>query len=123
MKDRTLIVLAVLFLTFSIGSGVNKSLEACNRNMGKSMAPNLKQLYGLYNPVFSARLKEVADLGRQKSQHVYNSAFPAAMGKINRVKTDFYFTIKNQTEVWKNRFSIVYSRLKNKSQDEKNMVL
>lgn len=122
MKDRTLIVLAVLFLIFSIGSGVNKSLEAGNRTMGKPMAPDLSQLYSRYNPVFTVRLKEVFDLSRQKTEQVYNSRLPAAMGKINRVKTDFYFRIKNQTQVWQNRFFNIYHKFKNKSQDKKNMV-
>lgn len=44
MKDRTLIMLALVFLIFTIGSGVNKSFEAGNRMMGKDMAPGLEQV-------------------------------------------------------------------------------
>lgn len=122
MKDRTLVVLAVLFLIFSIGSGVNKSLEVGNRTMGRPMAPELKQLYYQFNPGFNARVKEMWDFSRRKTQQVYNNEVPAAMGKINRVKTDFYFRIKNQSEVWQNRVFNMYTKFRNKTPDEKNMV-
>ena len=122
MKDRTLIVLAVLFLVFSIGSGVNKSLEAGNRTMGRPMSPELGQLYKYRVEPVSVRFKEILNFSRQKTQQVYTTEVPAAMGKFNRVKTDFYFRIKNQTEIWQNRVFDMYSKFTNKSRDEKNMV-
>jgi len=45
MKDRTIILFALLFLFLTISTGVNKALEAANQMTGRQMAPSLKQIY------------------------------------------------------------------------------
>ncbi len=40
-----MVLVAVLFLTVTVGAGVNLSLEACNRMVGRSLAPGVKETY------------------------------------------------------------------------------
>jgi hypothetical protein len=53
MKDKTLIILALMFLVLTIGTGVNTSLEACNKMMGSPMAPTLTDLFDKNKPILN----------------------------------------------------------------------
>lgn len=44
MKDRTLIMLGLLFLVLTIGAGVNRSLESCSGMVGQSLGDGPKEL-------------------------------------------------------------------------------
>ncbi|MBU7005914.1 hypothetical protein [Phosphitispora fastidiosa] len=45
MRDRTLIMVALIFLVLTIGAGVNKSLIACGRMTGEPLAPGFNEIY------------------------------------------------------------------------------
>lgn len=57
MKDRTMVLLAVLFLVVTVGAGVNLSLEACNRMVGRPLTPGLGQVYRRQAPVVCNAVK------------------------------------------------------------------
>lgn len=103
MKDRTLIILAVLFLTFTISSGVNRSLEVGNQIMGRPMAADLKQLYNINRPIIIGHLEELN-------------------GSFNQTKSFVSKEIKSHTELWQEKFEKAYSILKSKLEDKKNIV-
>ncbi len=104
MRDRTLIIMAVLFLTFSIGSGVNKTLEAGNLTMGQPMAPDLKQMYDSNRTVINGYLREV-DEGFDETKILVSGE------------------IKSQAELWWEKFEKIWSIIKSKIQDKKNIVV
>ncbi len=45
MRDRTLIILALIFLVLTISTGVKRSLAACSRIAGQPLAPEITQIY------------------------------------------------------------------------------
>lgn len=68
MRDRTIILLALLFLISSVGVGVNKTLAAGNKMLGQQMAPTVDEIYNQQGaPVLSAA-KDIAAYGKAKGQ-------------------------------------------------------
>lgn len=70
MRDRTIILLALLFLISTVGIGVNKSLAAGNKMLGQQMAPTVDEIYKQQGtPVLSAA-KGIAVYGKAKGQAI-----------------------------------------------------
>lgn len=59
MRDRTIILLALLFLVFSVGVGVDRSLAAGNKMLGRQMAPDFEQIYRKQAPLVLTGAKEI----------------------------------------------------------------
>lgn len=111
MKDRTLIVLAVLFLLLTVGTGVNTSLEAGNRFMGKPMAPDLKHAYNQQAPIVLDKVKELREAGKQRTERVY-SEYPIFVKEFNQVTSRVGRQIKDKTEPLRKRVLDTVGNLK-----------
>ncbi|PKM83049.1 MAG: hypothetical protein CVU89_02670 [Firmicutes bacterium HGW-Firmicutes-14] len=73
MNDRTMVLLALIFLSLTIGAGVNRSLEACNRMVGEELCPGIGDL---------CREKLFLAAGR-----VMEVGIPAVADRVDRVKS------------------------------------
>ena len=62
MRDRTLIILALVFLIFIVGAGVNRSLEACSKMVGQPLAPGISNIYIEPEVFFDHCKKKMAEL-------------------------------------------------------------
>lgn len=60
MRDRALVVPALLFLALTIGAGVNTSLEACNKMRGQPMALSAQQIYHEKMPFLTEQVKYIS---------------------------------------------------------------
>jgi len=96
MRDRTLVMLALLFLTLTVGAGVNRSLEACNGIIGKPMAPGIKEVYRRQmRPVLThTRILTEDGIGRGKSVLTHHYRF--MMEDLERVKTGIGFEVREK---------------------------
>ncbi|WP_418790705.1 hypothetical protein [Phosphitispora sp. TUW77] len=45
MRDRKIILPALIFLILIVGAGVNKSFVACSRMTGQPLAPGFNEMY------------------------------------------------------------------------------
>jgi len=59
LRDRNMIMLALLFLAFTIGSGVNIALVECNKMIGQPIAPEPSHIYQEKKPVMVDGVKRV----------------------------------------------------------------
>lgn len=123
MKDRMLVIFAVLFLIFSIGGGVNLSLEAGNRMMGRPMAPGLKEIYQTRFPVLLGQVQTMAEYGERKRQLIIGENYPALMLKVDRAKTRLTYNLRNKIELLTGKFYKTVNALKSKALNKRKRML
>lgn len=63
LRDRTLIMLALIFLVLTIGAGVNRSLVACGRMTGQPLAPGISEIYRENKETFMLFCSQIAETG------------------------------------------------------------
>ncbi|MDT3700882.1 MAG: hypothetical protein RO469_15845 [Thermincola sp.] len=66
MRDRTIILLALLFLISTVGIGVNKSLAAGNKMLGRQMAPTVDEIYKQQGAPLLSAAKDIAAYSKAK---------------------------------------------------------
>lgn len=89
-----MVILALVFLTLTIGSGVNKSLKEGNKMMGKEMAPEVGNIIEKYGSNTVNRIKVYGEIARMdlkyKLHNDYNKLVSATKG-IDRNEMKHYF--------------------------------
>ncbi|MCL5935266.1 MAG: hypothetical protein M1543_02065 [Firmicutes bacterium] len=100
MRDRTMVVLALLFLTLTIGAGVNKSLAACNRMVGKPMAPEIGEIYRRQVPFALSGVEKFARYGKNATSQITRS-YPAVLRMVERSIAKAGSEIKSSISLWR----------------------
>lgn len=70
MRDRTLVMLALVFLTLTIGFGVNRSLASLNMMMGTQVAPGAEEVYRQNAETVLNRVGELRSKALFMSEHM-----------------------------------------------------
>lgn len=95
MKDRYMIVSALIFLLLIIGTGVNKSLVECNRMIGKSMAPGAEEIYRQQIPYVVAETNAVNRYMQNLSRRAAGN-YPVLASIVLKARTWTENAIKHQ---------------------------
>ncbi len=103
MRDKTLIILALLFLTVTVGAGVNKSLEACNRVLGKPMASGIGETYHRQWPRALSLIKDTADYGKRMGITIFNQKYRIVGRQIEQVKSKIDAEVRSRILPWREK--------------------
>lgn len=112
MRDRTMILFALLFLAVAVGTGVNKSLEACNRMIGKPMAPGIGEIYDQRAPQVISRVDVLTRYGRQRGEEIVHS-YPAAVSVMEKATLRAGTEIKAGVMYWQQRVEKTLKKIRN----------
>ncbi|MCL4405635.1 MAG: hypothetical protein M1287_00290 [Firmicutes bacterium] len=118
MRDRTMIILALLFLTLTVGVGVNKSLAACNTLVGKPMAPGIGEMYRRQVPLAVDQLEKGTRYGKSTARMITRS-YPVAVKVVERVKTRAESEIKAGLAVWRQWYRNTFNNVGSRARYEK----
>ncbi len=85
MRDRTLVILALLFLLVTIGFGVNRALAVCNRMMGKPVAPELSKTFHRQWPLILDRAEAVIEEGKTGAKFMLARNYRFLVQRVKQV--------------------------------------
>ena len=88
MRDRTLVMLALVFLVLTTAAGVNKSLEAYNGMLGRPVAAGLKETYDLQKPRVLNEAKTLAEHGKITGKAVLFRNYGVISRAAGRLKAE-----------------------------------
>ncbi|MFA5880903.1 MAG: hypothetical protein WC834_01810 [Eubacteriales bacterium] len=103
MRDRTLVMLALLFLTLTVAAGVNKSLEAYNGMLGRPVAAGLKETYYLQKPRVLDGAKTLAEYGRNTGEAIFLRNYGVISREAGRLKAEIGPEVKAKLVSWHER--------------------
>lgn len=110
MRDRTIILWALLFLVLSVGAGVDRSLTAGNKMLGRRMAPSVEQIYQQQAPLFLAEAREIAAYGKAKSLDV-SRQYPVLASEVKafneRIKQRIWVVVTH----WRGKLPDIIRRM------------
>jgi len=122
MRERTMLLLGVLFLIISIGAGVNKSLESGNKMVGRPMSPGIREVCGQV-PMAVDRMEEYAGYARNRSEILAARYYPVLSEKAESAKADFTVKIKAGLASWREKMLDLIEMIRERAVHEKNQVV
>lgn len=122
MRDRTIVLWALLFLLLSIGAGVSQSLAAGNRMLGRQMAPSVVQFCRQQAPVVVGGIKEIAEYGRVKGLAVTRQ-YPALVREAQDMQAKTKHKITAIVKAWRHKWEAWFIRTRTAVISEKNRML
>ena len=110
MRDRTIILLALLFLVLSVGAGVDRSLAAGNKILGRQMAPSVEQLYKQQVPFVLGGARGIAAYGKAKSLAV-SRQYPVLAGEVKTLNERIKQHIRAFVTHWRGKLPDIVRRV------------
>lgn len=122
MRDRTIILLALLFLVLSVGAGVNRSLAAGNKMLGKQMAPSADQIYQQQAPLVQREVEVLAAYGKAKGLAVRRQ-YPFLARELQEFQAQTKQKIMTVAVKWRDKLSDTVNWIKTNTLFEKKRVI
>lgn len=122
MRDRTVVLLALLFLILTVGAGVNRSLAAGNKMLGRQMAPSAMQIYQQQAPVVLNEVKAIAEYGRDKGLE-FSRLYPVLTREIQHMQVEIQQKVSALVKACRYKWADLFTRNQAMAVSEKNRML
>lgn len=98
-----MIMLALVFLVLTTAAGVNRSLEAYNRMLGRPVAAGLKETYYRQKPRVLSEAKTLAEYGRNTGEAALFRNYSLISREAGRLKAEISPEVKAKLVSWHER--------------------
>lgn len=122
MRDRTIILWALLFLVLSVGAGVDRSLAAGNKMLGRQMAPGVEQLYQQQAPLVLGEAREIAAYGKAKTLAV-SRQYPVLAREVKTLNERIQQQLAAVVSHWREKLPEIVQRVDEEITSEKNRTI
>lgn len=112
-------MLALVFLVLTTAAGVNRSLEAYNRMLGRPVAAGLKETYDLQKPRVLDGAKTLTDYGRNTGKAIFLRNYGVISREAGQLKASIGSEVKAKMVSWYDRYRQMFIVVGQRLADEK----